>query len=252
VTKTLGNFEQIIYADFEFVSRHGELPDVVCLAWHEEPSGQTHCLWRDQLGAAPPYRTDDRVLFVCFVANAELGCHLALNWPLPVNVIDLSAEFRRHVNGRAVPEGKGLLGALAYFNLDRIDAKQKDAMRERITRGWPFSDAEREQILRYGASDVDPLPALLGQLVKDDNCARARHYGEFVAASALMEHRASRSTARNSANLPMNARGPSCATPWCRRSTPTTAFTSKARTATGISVWNGSPITCGAKTSHGR
>jgi hypothetical protein len=98
VTRTLRDFEQIIYADFEFVSRHGEHPDAVCLAWREEPGGQTRCLWRDQLDDVPPYRTDDRVLFVCFVANAELCCHLALNWPLPANVIDLSAEFRLFVN----------------------------------------------------------------------------------------------------------------------------------------------------------
>jgi hypothetical protein len=188
VTRTLRDFEQIIYADFEFISRHGERPDVVCLAWRVEPGGQTRCLWRDQLSAAPPYRTDDRVLFVCFVANAELCCHLALNWPLPANVIDLSAEFRLFVNGRTVPEGKGLLGALAYFNLDRIDAKLKDATRDRILKGWPFSHEERDKILRYGASDVDPLPALFAKLVTDDNLERALHRGAFVAASALMEH----------------------------------------------------------------
>jgi hypothetical protein len=188
VTRILRDFEQFIYADFEFISRHGERPDVVCLAWREEPGGQTRCLWRDQLGAAPPYRTDDRVLFVCFVANAELCCHLALNWPLPANVLDLSAEFRLFVNGRVVPEGKGLLGALAYFNFDRIDAKLKDATRDRIIKGWPFRPEECEQILRYGASDVDPLPLLFAELVSDNNLRRALHYGESVAGLALMEH----------------------------------------------------------------
>jgi hypothetical protein len=189
VTRTLRDFEQIIYADFEFVARHGERPPVVCLAWREEPGGQTRCLWRDQLGAAPPYRTDDRVLFISFVANAELCCHLALGWPLPANVIDLSAEFRLFVNGRVVPEGKGLLGALAYFHLDRIDAKHKDVMRDRIMQGWPFSPEERARIVHYGTSDVDPLPSLFTKLVSDDSFERALFRGEFVAASALMEHR---------------------------------------------------------------
>jgi DNA polymerase I-like protein with 3'-5' exonuclease and polymerase domains len=36
---------------------------------------------------------------------------------------------------------------------------------------------------------VDPLPKLLAKLVTDDNLERALHRGEFVAASALMEHR---------------------------------------------------------------
>ena len=93
-------FDQVIYADFEFIAKPGEPPDVVCLAWREEPSGRTYQLWRDQLGATPPYRTDNRALFICFVGNAELHCHLALGWPLPANVLDLSAEFRHVTNGR--------------------------------------------------------------------------------------------------------------------------------------------------------
>ena len=58
MTATLAEFEQVIYADFEFVAKPGERPDVVCLAWREEPSGQTYRLWRDQLGdvAALPHR----------------------------------------------------------------------------------------------------------------------------------------------------------------------------------------------------
>jgi hypothetical protein len=60
VTVTLSEFEQVIYADSEFVAKPGEPPDVVCLAWREEPSGQTYRLWRDQLGDVPPYRTDAR------------------------------------------------------------------------------------------------------------------------------------------------------------------------------------------------
>ena len=149
MTVTLSEFEQVIYADFEFVAKPGEPPDVVCLAWREEPSGQTHRLWRDQLGDVPPYRTDARVLFVCFVGNAELHCHLALGWPLPVNVLDLNAEFRCVTNGRTVPAGKGLLGALAYYGFNDTDCKRKDAMQKRIMQGWPFTVEEREEILRY-------------------------------------------------------------------------------------------------------
>ena len=136
----LDSFEHIVFADFEFIAKPGERPDVVCLAWHELPSGQTFRLWRDELGPAPPYRIDDKTLFVCFVANAELGCHLSLGWPLPVHVLDLSPEFRCITNGRTVPAGKGLLGALAYYGFDSIGSKHKDAMRDRIMKGWPFSE----------------------------------------------------------------------------------------------------------------
>jgi DNA polymerase I len=187
VTKTLDSFEQVVLADFEFVAKPGERPDVVCLAWHA--AGQTHRLWRDQLGSAPPYRADDKVLFVCFVGNAELGCHLSLDWPLPAHVLDLSPEFRCITNGRSVPAGKGLLGALAYYGLDSVGSKHKDAMRDRILKGWPFSEEEREQILLYCAGDVEALVRLLPRMVPDIELDSALHRGEFVAASARMEHR---------------------------------------------------------------
>src|SRR5262249_46058155 len=151
----LERYDQIILADFEFVIRQGELPDPVCLAWREEPSGQTYRLWRDQLGAEPPYRTDDRTLHIHFVSNAELLNHLALGWPLPTNVVDLNPEFRCITNGRTVPAGKGLLGALSYYRFSDTDSKLKDAMQTRIGKGWPFNAEERVEILKYCASDVD-------------------------------------------------------------------------------------------------
>ncbi len=120
------DFEQVIFEDFEFASKPGERPDVVCFTWHEWPSGQTHRLWRDQLGTSPPCRTDARVLHVHFVSNAELSCYLSLGWPLPVNVLDLNPAFRCITNGRTVPEGRGLHGALAYFQLPpSFDSKRK-------------------------------------------------------------------------------------------------------------------------------
>ena len=118
--------------DFEFISRPGERPDVVCLVARELRSGRTLRLWRDELGQLPPYRTNHRALFVSFVANAECACHLALGWPLPARILDLNPIFRNLTNGLSTPEGKGLLGALRYYGLDAIGTKQKDAMRDRI------------------------------------------------------------------------------------------------------------------------
>ena len=83
------------------------------------------------------------MLFVNFVANAEMACHLALGWPVPKNVLDLNPAFRNLTNGRSTPEGQGLIGLLRYYGLDAIDAKRKDAMRQRIMQGWPFTPEER-------------------------------------------------------------------------------------------------------------
>jgi hypothetical protein len=187
----LSLYDEVWLHDFEFVSEPGERPDVVCLVAHELRSGRTLRLWRDELfyGVAP-YRTDKRVLFVNYVANAECGCHLALGLPLPANILDLSPAFRNMTNGRTTPEGKGLLGALRYFGHDTIEQKKKDAMRDRIMRGWPFTDEEKVQILDYCEGDVADLLRLLPNILSDPDFDLdvALYHGEFAAVSAAMEH----------------------------------------------------------------
>ena len=183
-------FEEIWFVDFEFISRPGEHPDVLCLCAYELRTGRRIQLWEDQLGPAPPYRTDDRALFVCFAATAECGCHLARGWPLPSKVLDLSPMFRCYINGRVPPpEGKGLVGALRHFGLDTAGEKYKEAMRTRILQGRPYSAEEIARILEYCMSDVVGLPALLERLLPHVDLDIALHWGEFVAVSAAMEHR---------------------------------------------------------------
>ncbi|MET4483146.1 DNA polymerase [Bradyrhizobium sp. F1.13.3] len=189
----LAGFEEIWFVDFEFISKPGERPDVLCLCAHELRSGQCIQLWEDQLGEVPPYRIDKRALFVCFAATAECACHLALGWPLPARVLDLSPLFRCHINGRVPPaEGKGMIGALRHFRLDAVSGKYKDAMRDRILKGRPYSQDEIARITEYCLSDVVGLPALLEALLKQmparTRLPTALHWGEFVAVSAAMEH----------------------------------------------------------------
>jgi len=101
-------FSEIWLHDFEFIAKPGCYPDVVCLAARELRSGQTLSLWLEPGERPPvPYRTDFDSLFVSFVASAELSCHLALGWPLPVKVLDLNPEFRRIMNGRPGAESRG-------------------------------------------------------------------------------------------------------------------------------------------------
>ena len=146
VLLVLSRFEEIWIVDFEFISKDGERPDVVCLVARELRSGRTIRLWRDRLGAEPPYRTDANVLFVCFAATAECACHLALGWPLPANILDLSPVFRCVVNGRIVPLGKGLLGALAYYGLNSIGA---NARRRCESAFWKVHHSVRRSARRY-------------------------------------------------------------------------------------------------------
>jgi DNA polymerase-1 len=182
-------FARVILEDFEFVSKPGERPDVVCGVFHDLSTEQPVRLWRDQLGDQPPYAIGPDMAVVCFVANAEMACHLALGWPLPRNILDLSPEFKCQVNGKGIPrKNQGLIGALQYFGLSSIAPKRKDAMRARIVKGWPFTVDEREQILTYCAEDVEALRWLLDKLLPGIDLPIALHRGEAVAALARSEH----------------------------------------------------------------
>ena len=180
-------FTEIWAVDFEFGANAGENPEPVCLVAWELRSGRKLRLWRDELGYAPPYPISADVLFVAYYASAEIGCHLALGWPVPQRVLDLFPEFRNHTNGIPTVSGSGLLGALAYHGLDSIGTVEKDEMRDLILRGGPWTDAERVAILDYCESDVEALARLLPAMLPKIDLPRALLRGRYMAAAARME-----------------------------------------------------------------
>ena len=125
-------FTEVWAADFEFRADAGDTPQPVCLVARELRSGRTLRLWQDELTrlSRPPYPTGTHALFVCYYASAEIGCHLALGWPVPERVLDLFTEFRTLTNGLATGCGAGLLGALTYHGLDGIGAVPSRMMLE--------------------------------------------------------------------------------------------------------------------------
>jgi DNA polymerase I len=189
VTGTNLPFARVIVEDFEFISVPGERPDVVCLVFCDLSTGQTTRLWRDQLNDQLPYDGASDTIVVSFVFNAEGTCHLSLGQPLPQNILDLSPEFKLHVNGKGISrKNQGLIGALQYFGLSNIAPKRKNAMRERIMKGWPFTVEEREQILDYCAEDVEMVRQLLFEMLPHIDLPLALHRGEFVCCLARSEH----------------------------------------------------------------
>ncbi|EIC21446.1 DNA polymerase [Thiorhodovibrio frisius] len=184
------NFGEIWLVDFEFSAPPGERPRVVCLVARELFSGQLMRVWEDELAgmAAPPYPVGEDVLFVAYYASAEMGCHLALGWPLPTHVLDLFPEFRCLTNGQSLPMGSGLVGALAWFGLDSIEAVEKNSMRELAIRGGPWTTDEREALLDYCESDVAALERLMVPMRETLDWPRALLRGRSMKAAAHMEH----------------------------------------------------------------
>jgi hypothetical protein len=137
--------------------------------------------------ASPPYDTGPGALFVAYYASAELGCHLALGWPLPQRTLDLCAEFKLKTSGLPTPAGRTLLGAMVYHGLDGIPVAEKKAMRELAMRGGPYTEAERLALLDYCQSDVDALTKLLPAMLPGVDLPRALLRGRYMAACARME-----------------------------------------------------------------
>jgi hypothetical protein len=103
--------------------------------------------------------------------SAEFGCHIALGWGQPACSLDAYIEFRHLTNNGAIKSGDrdkgfyGLLGALRYFGQDGISAEHKDALRDRIIQGPPFTTDEHHAILAYCEEDVDALIRLVPHLI---------------------------------------------------------------------------------------
>ncbi|MFN0117805.1 MAG: DNA polymerase [Elusimicrobiota bacterium] len=184
------SYRSIWCVDFEYQHDPGENPSPVCMVARDILSGAKYRVWREELNSMklPPYDLDSNSLFVCFYAPAELSCHLVLGWPFPTNILDLFAEFRNKTNGLNPNCGNGLVGALAYHGIDSIGAAEKDAMRQKIMSGGPWSAEEKQEILDYCESDVIALERLMGKIFGEIDIPRALQRGRYMKAVSKIEH----------------------------------------------------------------
>ena len=182
----LSQFKNIWLIDFEFCAAEGERSVPVCMVAREYRTGRLLRLWQNEL-SEPPFSLGPDALFVAYYSSAESGCHLSLGWQLPVRVLDLFVEFRCLTSGLSTPCGNSLLGAMTYFGLDAIDASEKDAMRQLVLRGGPWTEDERRAVLDYCQSDVDALAKLLPLMLPRIDIPRALLRGRYMAAVARME-----------------------------------------------------------------
>jgi DNA polymerase-1 len=186
-------FREVWCVDFEFRSDPGERPWVVCMVAREFNGGREIRMWRDELLTLrkAPFNIGPDAALVAYYASAEIGCFLALGWPLPANVIDLFAEHRVQTNGNKSLLDKNLknklLGALAIRGLAHLDVGEKDAMIELITSRRQWSETEKRAITDYCDGDVVALIALLPVMAPTIDWPRAGIRGRYMIAAARME-----------------------------------------------------------------
>jgi hypothetical protein len=203
--RRIAEFQEIWFVDFEFYQPDGEVPTPLCMVAKEMSNGRVVRMWRGDLlrQTQAPFRTDAQALMVAYYASAELGCFLALGWPMPTNVLDLYAEFSLITSGLPRPCGRGLLGACAQYGISAGSSEShKDEMRGLAQRGREFTEQEQEELLTYCTTDVDALALLLPAMRSDIEdppsmspndrhkaLGQAQQRGDYVKAVATMERR---------------------------------------------------------------
>ena len=232
VTGTNLPFARVILEDFEFISRPGERPDVVCRVFHDLSTGQTTRLWRDQLGEQPPYDTGPIRWSSASCSTPKAHATWRSAGRYLKNVLDLSAEFKCQVNGKGIPrKNQGLIGALQYFGLSSIAPKRKDAMRDRIMQGLAVHRRGARadpRLLRRGRRGA--AQAAVRDAAEDRSSPRPASRRSGRRPGALGARRRADRHGDLTRSSPTRRPGARSATAWCRWST-CTASTSTTRTA---------------------
>jgi len=189
----LDDFREVVLIDSEFVAAEGERQLPVALVAQELRSGRRHELFFDEAAAHNdnPLPNGDDVLYVAYGAQAEWGTFLSLGWELPTHVLDLYAEFRCITNGFTGSDGcavsSSLIDALIHYGLDAMTVVHKEAMRNLVLRGHPYTVSERRDILEYCSDDVAALERLLPVMLRSIDLPFALFRGRYSKAVARME-----------------------------------------------------------------
>jgi DNA polymerase I len=191
----LETFREVVTVDTEFTVIGGDHPIPICVVAHELRSGRRFRIFEGEFGPSPPYATGPDVLFVAFVAQAELGIYRVLDWLMPERILDLYAEFRCRTNmgsgedqAERTPAGRGLLGALIHFGFDGGGATEKKELQQALADGSWRGRFSKEEVLDYCERDVTALDRLLPAMLPGIDLERALLRGRYTVAVSAMEH----------------------------------------------------------------
>ena len=185
----LSEYHQIWCVDTEYVSQTGEHPSPVCFCAVELRTGEQQVVWLEEgVPSSPPIPLGSDVLYVTYSARAELIVHLLLGWPLPVNVLDLHVEHLLQTNGQRWENCK-LSTLCRQLGFPAPVEEHKEAMRDRILKGPPFTTQERKAILEYCLQDAQMLLEPTRRMFNDLDLSQAvGARGEFMQVAARADH----------------------------------------------------------------
>jgi hypothetical protein len=182
----LRRYRRILLEDFEYAIAPGERPVPVCSTTLDFLSGVVTSRWLWGEPWAPPVGLTVDDLYVSFHVPAEVTCRLVLDWPLPVNIVDLCVEYKRLMNGRG--GGRKLVHALLGHGIDVAAFADKHEMQMLAARGGPYTADQRAALLDYNLQDVKALEKLLPAMLPRLDLPRALFRGRHMVEVARIEH----------------------------------------------------------------
>lgn len=184
-------FDEIVFVDTEFYVIDGNLPTVICVVFYELRARRVTrlWLWGRRAPEPPGFLRSSRALFIAYTATAELVVFLVLDWPMPRYVLDLNVEMRNVTNGERPTTFISLHEAARLLRVPYLDLEYKNQMRDIAMAGGPAVEAHREALLRYCEQDVRVMVPILERLRPSLSLPHALIRGDYVKASALIEHR---------------------------------------------------------------
>lgn len=190
---TWDNFSNLIVVDYEFKTMDGEIPIPICYVARNLSTGKYVRHWMTGKETKPEYPIDKKSLVIAYMANAEMGCHLALNFSFPIYLLDLFPEFRSMTNGLKLPfktpkDGTSLINVCNFLSIPTPGVDYKNTMREEILKGGPYSEKRQTNILDYCQTDVDMTSNLFFKLKPKITLKTALLHGKYMGAVARMEN----------------------------------------------------------------
>jgi hypothetical protein len=175
----------VVVVDYEFRQDANNLPVPVCYVAKNLKTQETIKHWITGSETAPLYPLSSDCIFVAYAANAEVSCHLALNFELPVLIIDLFAEFRRLHNGKT--RRNSLIVAGEFYGLPPYSELEKERMRNLILGSSIYTEEEKKAILDYCEKDVLYTEALFHKMKDEIDAGVAFGDGRYMRCLAQIE-----------------------------------------------------------------
>jgi len=162
---------------------HGERPVPLCIIAKEINSGRF---------LQPKLKSSDKVFFgnnenslvVSFKAAELINCFKSLGWPVPVNLVDLYAEYRCLQNGKPLANVHNLNGVMdvllaaggGYSNRNALCQQDHDDL-----------NLDSHKLLNLCNHDLDAIVRLLSNMAGQIDWARALYRGNYMKSVAAIE-----------------------------------------------------------------